>query len=142
MSETDPVVVKLHARLDEQPNDWNTRLVLADRYEELGDDDRARFQRWTVRNKRRPGLCQQDVLGPISTYSTGWAYFRSTTREALVEVCLGAELWIQLLLGPKLISYSTRREAEDRLADKLKAHGYPDVLYSLVRPAPGTARPP
>lgn len=44
----------LHARLDEAPDDWDTRLVLSDYLEENGDLPRAKTQRWMVEHQRCP----------------------------------------------------------------------------------------
>jgi hypothetical protein len=51
----------LHSMLDTSPNDWSSRLVLADLLEERGDINAALLQKWLAINKRHPnrnlGLC-------------------------------------------------------------------------------------
>lgn len=44
----------LHARLDAHPDDWATRLVLADLLTDLGRDDEAACQRWMAGRGRHP----------------------------------------------------------------------------------------
>jgi uncharacterized protein (TIGR02996 family) len=40
--------------LTDAPDDWQTRLILADWYEEHGEDDKAHAQRWMVENQKHP----------------------------------------------------------------------------------------
>lgn len=44
----------LHAAIDLSPEDWTRRLILADYYEENGNDREARYYRFTAKNKKRP----------------------------------------------------------------------------------------
>src|SRR5512146_1083560 len=46
----------LHLLLDEKPNDHDTRMVIADLYEEEGDIPRANAWRWLAERKRQPNL--------------------------------------------------------------------------------------
>jgi uncharacterized protein (TIGR02996 family) len=43
-----------YRQLEEDPDDWATRLVMADWYEDNGEPERAEAIRWQVENKRRP----------------------------------------------------------------------------------------
>lgn len=45
---------QLEAKLDSVPGDLETRLVLSDVYEDLGERKRAWFLRWSVRHQRWP----------------------------------------------------------------------------------------
>lgn len=44
----------LQAMLDARPDDWGTRLILADLLEEQGRDDEAACQRWMAAERRHP----------------------------------------------------------------------------------------
>jgi hypothetical protein len=44
----------IHAHLDLFPEDWETRLILADLYEDLGDTNRSEMQKWLVKYEKRP----------------------------------------------------------------------------------------
>lgn len=44
----------LYAGLDGDPNDWTTRGILADLFEDEGEQDRADCLRWTIRHRKRP----------------------------------------------------------------------------------------
>ena len=46
----------LQQYLDHRPEDFTTRLVLADLYEETGRSGLAQVQRWLVKNRRYPYL--------------------------------------------------------------------------------------
>ncbi len=62
------------AALNDDPNDWATRLVYADWLEENGFADYASAQRWMVEEKRQP------VLG-----TGGWIWWWISTQYIMRE---------------------------------------------------------
>jgi len=44
----------IYAALSGDPNDWTTRSILADLFEEAGEQDRADCMRWTIAQRKRP----------------------------------------------------------------------------------------
>jgi uncharacterized protein (TIGR02996 family) len=70
------IVAALNADLDAEPYGHGPRLVLADWYEEHGQDERAEFLRWQVREDRVPYL---------SPAGSRWCWRLPYTRRLLRE---------------------------------------------------------
>lgn len=102
----------LHAQLDERPDDWDGRRILADLYLDGGDDLRAAYYRLAAQEGLAPGRYFA-ITAPV-----GWAW---KPEQMPLEVYLGLDN-PGLLIGSK--GFATRREAEDNLARKLRELGY------------------
>lgn len=103
----------LHLALDKQPADWDTRLVLADLYEETGQEDRAIFQRWLVKHKKRPWLAINWRAGVETWCWEGGRGFRSALGK------LGGEN-----INLTCFYFDTRQLAEDALFATVTRLGY------------------
>lgn len=99
----------LHARLDVHPDDWSTRLVLADLLTDLGRDDEAACQRWMVWCGRRPWH---------SVSAGWWVWYFALEGPANLRTHLPLHVY-------KRVSrvYKTRRAAESALLEALLAAG-------------------
>ncbi len=62
---------RLHQHLDEHPEDWEARLVLADLEEERGRMDIATGLRWLVDNKKRA----DNEWGDPPCFTQGWHWW-------------------------------------------------------------------
>lgn len=110
----------LNAVLDRCPTDWQARRVLADWYEEQGDLDAARFQRWLAEEQRSPW--QGDNRHPEGP--GGWWWFSYTQPSRILSsAALGMWLWLKLWRGGNRPS-SRRQDAEGRLREVLEGLGY------------------
>lgn len=65
------IMKSLRLQLDKDPEDWDTRLVLADIYEEIGETVLSRGQRWQGLNRYAPVLSCTDG---------GWIWWKDATR--------------------------------------------------------------
>ncbi len=110
--------------LDDNPSDWDTRLVYADWLEENGFADYACAQRWMGRKKRRP------VLG-TGSWNWWWLSTKYILREPEVvehyHSCRITHKFFCLLtrsMEDRDIrygkTYNSRLEAELDLTDALK----------------------
>ena len=117
-------VANLHAHLDAHPDDWPTRLVLADMLLDIGDERGAACQRWMVkRNRRRPTMD-----APASGQSSRWYWYHARHPYART-VCPHARLPPSLFW--KLpdhqscwyVGHPTRQSAEAALLTALVAAG-------------------
>lgn len=108
MTTTDSSLESLHRHLDNEPNDWDARRVLADWYEEQGDASRARFQRFLADKRKCPdpswGMLHWDWYAAPSTSRTAWLpeavlntnkreiYYQTFASRQAAENCLYALL--------------------------------------------------
>lgn len=81
----------LFAQLEKYPHDWDTYRILADWYEENGEQSKADAVRWQVENKRRPRQYGDyrwynaaiQLKSNISPYSDiGEAHFRKMANSS------------------------------------------------------------
>lgn len=124
----DHVLNHLELHLDEQPDDWDCRLALADRHEELGQDDWARYYRWTVRHRKRPNHASEPG---IKGWVPGWYWWyawqssyckdKPNLQEAILPDSLTeAATWTQVINPP------SRQMAEARLKRELEQSDWPE----------------
>ncbi len=106
-------LARLQKHLDESPHDVPSRLVLADLFEEQGQLDRARCQRWLSRRQKWP----DSDLRPFK--QTGWHWWScpDQPKRAREHAALPLEVQQQMPRGEWL--YPTRAEAEAALAAAL-----------------------
>lgn len=112
----------LHLALDKEPADWDTRLVLADLYEELGQEDRATFQRWLVTHEKRP--CTRSTNKLFS--------WESSTCPCLSGLSKLFKYLPVVLAYSSVQHYVTRSLAEDALFDTVTRLGYEESERLLM----------
>src|SRR4051812_39025467 len=100
---------RLQTALDADPLDGQTRLVLADWYDDHGDAGRAGLQRWLAAQSKRPRL-----------WSGDYAWYHEdqvSSRDIDPESDLPGDLFNLLpdRRSPSSAYYSTRRVAEEAL---------------------------
>lgn len=119
----------LHAHLDQMPHDWTARLVLADWYEEHGDNNRAAFQRLLTRCEKCPWRWDKRTQETNGRGEVEWNWFASGKPDNNSTVPTGrhGEVWMlsqrifeELRMDGSLICYpsdfnKTRQQAEDYL---------------------------
>jgi uncharacterized protein (TIGR02996 family) len=95
--------------LDENPDDWNMRLMYSDWLKEQGQDDRATFLRLMANQKKRPNCTLHD------THNTPWGWSHDVWSRPLFEI-IGKQLFVALPRLPDLAHVSTDiyRTAEGR----------------------------
>lgn len=100
----------LHKALDDHPDDWGTRLMLADYLEEQGEDGPATALRWQVRRRKRP-----------RRFASMWLWYDESRVSAYdPESNLPSELWKVIDKEPSgrhgpAKEWDTRRAAEEAL---------------------------
>jgi|SRR5574343_456816 len=113
----------INAHLDEHPTDWVARLELADLLEEIGEEDRARYQRWAVEWERAP-----QVWDWLRVYcgQVRWHWWIGSEKDSTKhpEAVIGAA-------AGSLANYQsgadTRQRAEDELMLALIHKSWPDL---------------
>ncbi len=97
------------AALDENPEDWNLRLVYADWLDDHGDHQFASAQRWMANHQKR-------AWKPVLTKNT-WTWGR------VIRTVMGSTLDSDLLdsvpgdrLNSHIVQYGSRQNAERALA--------------------------
>ena len=69
----------IHQHLDMHPDDWTTRLILADLLEETGREKEAIYQRWVVKTKTIPCTATHPKLNASHTRYRGlWCYWKKS----------------------------------------------------------------
>lgn len=99
----DETIKALQRQLDRASSDWDTRAILADRYEDLDDLDHAELQRWMARYKKRP-------------IGANWYFDNDSFPSSLGYGIQGNR--------PKQFCCSTRRLAEEALLEILLEVGF------------------
>jgi uncharacterized protein (TIGR02996 family) len=107
--------------LDQNPSDWDTRLLYADWLEEQGQHIRANGQRWQAKWEKCPEYL-------TNTGAWGWAYY--VYRDGLlyhpeVKKWTPELIWnsIPYDYNPLIKRYGTRQDAEIALAEGLRRRG-------------------
>ena len=112
----------LHASLDTHPDDWATRLVLADLLTDLGRDDEAACQRWMAGHLRAP-----TTLVPIPSIGRRWYWYHhlhAFAADCCPQATLPETLWSGMGTRPSWWGgWNTRGEAEATLFAALRAAG-------------------
>jgi len=104
----------IHGHLDLNPDDWDTRLILADLHEELGDLPRATVQRWLVKHLRHPTRYRSNA--PAYWHDTRWDWWFEFTFEDSWRSPGRLPLRIfDVIKMPGSCIYKTRQQAEDDL---------------------------
>jgi len=108
MTPIELAVERLQALLDDRPEDWDTRLVLADALEEAGSPLAAGY-RWLARARKRPRYS-------VATRTWDWWPEKgyefddpesNVPEPVLKHLTRTADHWVE---------YPSRREAEDQAA--------------------------
>ncbi len=112
------------AALNDDPNDWATRLVYADWLEDNGYEDYACAQRWMVEEKRRPVL---GTGGWIWWWLSTWYIMRESPTIKHYHACQIPHGYFSSLTRSMVDwdvdhgkTYNSRLEAELDLAEALK----------------------
>ena len=105
----------INAHLDKHPADWVSRLELADLYEEAGEGDASRMQRWLVKYKKAP---QSRIWAIGSPRRWHWWAFAIGAKQSY----LGG---LSLHTDDSGQGYSTRSQAEEGLMRVLIAANWP-----------------
>ena len=106
----------LHAHLDNLPGDWDTRLVLADLYEEMGNYGQSNLQKWMVQNGRHPFFwTQARELGMANYKINCWFWYSGWTGYPDVPALLCGFRRFNRAWGP----WTTRKGAEEILYNRL-----------------------
>jgi hypothetical protein len=99
----------LYETLSRAPNDWETRGILADWYEDAGQQAVAEALRWMVRERKRPYSAQGR--------SYHWFNAVRVSTDSDSESDLPEPLYLQLTaregLGTVFRDYTSLREAEE-----------------------------
>jgi hypothetical protein len=106
---------ELHARLDEQPDDWQTRLVLADALEEAGGEhaELAAGYRRLGELRIYPADMSRDPppgFGKTGDDKAGWQWWNFLQKEEAVQA---HRIWWDMRTSHW---HPTRRLAEDAAA--------------------------
>ncbi len=84
-----PDCLALEKALDDNPQDWELRLILADAWEENGRLDLAIFFRFTVAQRRCPKRCEWGPGGfslpRISEKGPSWEWYSSVKANGRLE---------------------------------------------------------
>jgi len=107
----------INRHLDECPTDWTSRLELADLLEEIGEEERARYQRWAVKWERSPIVWRKRA-----SWRKPWHWWGDNYRNG--EDCIG--MLVNYLDGYSP-GYNTRQQGEDELMQALILKGWPDL---------------
>lgn len=110
--------------LDETPCGWTSRIELADLYEEAGQDDEARLQRWLAKYLRAP-CCEKGLWE--------WWIMEQDVIWTMPHMILQHRGICSALRGPRpqgyrdssRMVYSTRKGAEWALMQALISLGWP-----------------
>lgn len=129
----DEVLDSLHLHLDSHPLDWTTRSILADRYEELGLEDHARYYRLTAWHGKSPEnhLADQpktDRTGRerhASLYPQTWFWWSGddawrTTHKPVAFCLIGSQAIIEITKR----EFSSRQAAEEAFMTWLKGRNW------------------
>jgi uncharacterized protein (TIGR02996 family) len=105
---------RLHRHLDEQPDDGQIRLILADLLEEQGQADAAYCQRWLAKQHKWP----DNKLGSFN--KTGWHWWACPDRPERRREHATLPVEVQKHM-PQMVEwlYKDRAEAEAVLARAL-----------------------
>lgn len=114
MTVTDPTLDALHRALDDRPRDQGLRLVLADRYDELGDADTAECLRWCAAKGREP-FAVSDPKWSWATWTADHIHDRSEVPGCLAAMIRGKTDPVFSNQGV-LVGSRNRRSAEAKLA--------------------------
>jgi hypothetical protein len=111
--------------LDSEPGNWEQRLVLADAYEEAGDEAMAFAQRWMAAKRRKP-FKGASLFGEVMGEAT-WEWWSKPGMEAVKESTIWEPVIYQRLTQYKFKAgndqyreWKTRSDAEKALAKALK----------------------
>lgn len=105
---------RLEAALEEDPSDVETRMVLADAYEEAGEQSLADTNRWMVRWGRYPRKKE------------GWYYFFANPPKG--DHCYLGDLAVRMRADPEGRSppaYTSQKKAVESLDEELSKTGHP-----------------
>lgn len=138
MSTATQTIAVINAHLDENPQDWQARLELADLCEDEGRDDEARYQRWAVRWERAPHREEdvdflsvalnlrdggnRDCPRRVTWYWHSGSYPTPNSAHSFIQTSIAALLseWSSEW------GYGTRLWAEADLLQALTSLGWPD----------------
>lgn len=109
----------IRKHLESKPDDWQARMELADLYEELGDLNRSKTQRWLIKNKKYP----ENHSYKTNTYLRGWFwYYTSGSEHWLPEQVLNNTRFgidfksgLSNILYPNCRGFNSCEDAEDEL---------------------------
>lgn len=98
----------MNARLDEAPDDWGTRLEMADLLDDLACEKDAAVQRWLARHRRHPAYCRWPEVRAQCHHSYWGPWWRWWSVEAnelpdfsarVAAACLTPETWRRFGIG-------------------------------------------
>lgn len=106
----------IRKHLESKPDDWQARMELADLYEELGDLDRSKTQRWLIKHRKYPDY------GPVRRL-TGWFWYYTYNSEHWIpEKLLNNTRFgiakangLSYALYPNYTGFNSCEDAEDEL---------------------------
>lgn len=112
-------------KLLQNPDDWETRLVLADFYEELGEDKLAFGQRWQVKNKR---FALNYSNPPNKDAEWQWYFWDDGHRDVFDPNDLKLPVFTKVVgfTGAGWEDYDSQPEADEALATWLHEAGVPE----------------
>lgn len=112
----------IREHLESQPADWAARQMLADLYEDMGDADRARFQRWLVRWKRHADrdVWMSNSHPPHHLYWWTNGSYGGTAHPSHVGSTLAFTRLPSYVHG----GYNSHQEAEEDLLYSLQRHNW------------------
>lgn len=129
---TDITVTQLNLLLDQTPYDWEVRLALADRYEELDEFNLAKYQRWAFKHKKVPENCSC-TYAPIL-----WCWWCCTLchKNRPIESYLAHSFYPKIRVASSLPNspFTTRQMMEDNLRLILEETNYEVVLPFKYKP--------
>ncbi len=104
------IIQSLYKNIEEHPEDWDLRLVLADAYEEIEELEKSEFWRKTALNKVRPHR------NSVNSYN--WLLKTPNLTELLSDV--SPILWETMIKNNDVIFFPNQREAYQALFNAWK----------------------
>ena len=104
--------------LEKEPGDWDSRRMLADLYEDMGDENRSKLQRWLIDNRKYPHYNPQWE----HRYNRHWYWWNGNEQSKFAD--LGRFV---LKMKPENYiygGYATCEEAEEELLKGLIKHDW------------------
>lgn len=115
-------MTELHAMLDEHPDDWDTRLFLADWLEERGQINEAAYQRWAVERKKYPLHTISAMIDQPRSWD--WQCYKDPDRFCDIPQTLFECLQVSYEpVQANFLEFYTRQDAEDALMAVLIEQG-------------------
>lgn len=111
----------LHQELDQNPDDWVVRSLIADWHEDANDSMVVGY-RWMITNRKRPQLFYMEHASQNVLWNRMWYWLTWDETQKHLYYYLEPEIWKKLLrsrigqsrTGRKF--YESRRLAEEDLA--------------------------